>query len=56
LHWVRNAISSQSMLFDGLRLRPALFGLLLLLSFPPTRIFQSMLSGTRRLDPWFSPA
>jgi hypothetical protein len=43
----------QLMLFDGLRLRPALFGLGLglLLSFAATRIFQSMLSGTRPLDP-----
>ena len=43
----------QLMLFDGLRLRPALFGLGLglLLSFAATRIFQSNLSGTRPLDP-----
>ena len=43
----------QLVLFDGLRLRPALFGLGLglLLSFAATRIFQSMLSGTRPLDP-----
>ena len=42
----------QLMLFDGLRL-PALFGLGLglLLSFAATRIFQSMLSGTRPHDP-----
>ena len=42
----------QLMLFDGLRLRPALFGLGLglLLSFAATRIFQSMLHGTRPLD------
>jgi hypothetical protein len=42
----------QSMLFDGLRLRPALFGLShgLLLKFAATRIFQSTLSGTRPLD------
>jgi macrolide transport system ATP-binding/permease protein len=48
----------QLMLFDGLRLRPALFGLGLglLLSFATTSIFQSMLSGTRPLDPVFSPA
>jgi predicted permease len=41
----------QLMLFDGLR--PALFGLGLglLLSFAATRIFQSMLFGTRPLDP-----
>ncbi len=41
------------MLFDSLRLRPALFGLglRLLLSFAATRIYQSMLSGTRPLDP-----
>jgi macrolide transport system ATP-binding/permease protein len=40
----------QLMLFDGLRLRPALFGLGLglLLSFAATRTFQSMLSGTRK--------
>jgi hypothetical protein len=46
-------ISWGSMLFDGLRLRPALFvlGLGLLFSFVATRIFQSMLSGTRALDP-----
>jgi hypothetical protein len=39
-------------LFDGLRLRPALFGLShgLLLRFAATRIFQSILSGTRPLD------
>jgi hypothetical protein len=38
------------MLFVGLHLRPALFGLGLglLLSFAATRIFQSMLPGTRR--------
>jgi len=43
----------QLMPFDGLRLRPALFGLGLglLLSFAATRIFQSMLSGTKPLDP-----
>jgi hypothetical protein len=43
----------QLMLFDGLRLRQALFGLALglLLSFAATRIFQSMLSGTRPLEP-----
>ena len=41
------------MLFDGLCLRPALFslGLDLLLSFAATRIYQSMLSGTKPLDP-----
>jgi ABC-type antimicrobial peptide transport system permease subunit len=43
----------QLMLFDGLR--PALFGLGLglglLLSFAATRIFQSMFSGTRPLNP-----
>jgi predicted permease len=41
----------QLMLFDGLR--PALFGLGLglLLSFAATRIFQSMLFGTKPLDP-----
>ena len=41
------------MLFDGLRLRPALFvlGLGLLFSFVATRTFQSMHSGTRALDP-----
>ena len=40
------------MLFDGLRLRLALFGLShgLLLRFAATRIFQSMLSGTKPLD------
>lgn len=43
----------QLMLFDGLSLRPALFGLGLgvLLSFAATRIFQSMHFGTRPLDP-----
>lgn len=43
----------QLMLFDGLRLRSALFGLGLglLLNFAATHIFQSMLSGTRPLDP-----
>jgi len=41
------------LLLDGLRLRPAMFGigLGLLLRFATTRIFQSMLSGTRPLDP-----
>ena len=49
---------SQLMLFDGLRLRPALFGLGLglLLSFAATRIFQSMLSEPGLSIPWFSPA
>ena len=39
----------QLMLFDGLRLRPALFslGLGLLLSFAATRAFLSMLSGNQ---------
>ena len=42
----------QLMLFGGLCLRPALFGLGLglPLSFAATRIFQSMLHGTRPLD------
>jgi ABC-type antimicrobial peptide transport system permease subunit len=41
----------QLMLMDGLR--PALFGLGLglVMSFPATRIFQSMLFGTKPLDP-----
>ena len=43
----------QIILFDSLRLRPALFslGLGLPLSFAATRIYQSMLSGTKPLDP-----
>jgi len=42
---------SQSARFDGLRLRPALFGIShgLLLRFAATRIFQLMLSGTSLL-------
>jgi hypothetical protein len=44
------------MLFDGLRLRPALFGLGLPQSFAATRIFQSMLPGTSLSIPWFTPA
>src|ERR1700694_4533960 len=52
-HSVRTRSTLADNLFDSLRLLPALFnlGLGLPLSFAATRIYQSMLSGTKPLDP-----